>query len=356
MAGTITALVLAAGQSRRMGGANKLLCPVDGTPMLTRVVDSALKSRANPVIVVTGFEDRRVRHALEGREVTFVHNPDYAQGMATSLGRGVKAAPRDTGGIIVCLGDMPHVAAAHIDRLIATHAADSECAICVPVFDGRRGNPVLWDRRFFAGLAAIEGDTGGRALLKRYADCVCTVEMEDSAILGDVDTPEDLAALKDRDAASPAPPKHEAIAYHEAILSLADAHTGEGRLKNPTATATAHNPYCGDRVTMDVNLSNGTVTELAHRVRGCVLCEAAASVAGARAAGQTRQSLTAVIDGLAAMLAQGEQPPMTESRPELWPELWHELEVFTPVSRHKSRHACVLLPFQALLEAMEKGE
>lgn len=344
MAGTIAALVLAAGQSRRMGGVNKLLSIIDGRPLVAGAVEAALRSRASPVIVVTGFQAQEVRSALDGREVTFVHNPDYARGMASSLRRGVNAVPEEAAGVIVCLADMPRIAAAHLDRLVATHAGDGDCSICVPVFDGRRGNPVLWDRRFFAELAAIEGDTGGRALLKQYADCVCTVEMEDDAILGDIDTPGDLAGLKAGRAASPAAAKHEAIAYHEAILTLADNRAGEGRLDNPTATATAHNPYCGDRVTVEVNFSEGAVTELAHRVRGCVLCEAAASLLGARAAGETRSTLSAIVQELEAMLADGGQAP------------WPELEVFTPVARHKSRHACVLLPFRALLEAMEKGE
>ena len=190
----IAALVLAAGQSRRMG-ANKLIATVDGAPMVQRTVDAVLASKARPVIVVTGHQSDAVAGALAGRKVTIGTNPAFADGLSTSLRAGLAALPADADGAIVCLGDMPRVPPATIDRLIAAFNPTEGRAICVPTSDGTRGNPILWSRRFFAEMAAVTGDTGARKLLADHADQVTEVETGDAGVLIDVDTPEALAAL-----------------------------------------------------------------------------------------------------------------------------------------------------------------
>lgn len=187
----VAAVVLAAGRSTRMGGRNKLLAPLDGRPVVARVVDAALASRAAPVVVVTGHEAPGVVAALAGRDVVFAHNPEHAQGLSTSLRAGLAALPPGTDGALVCLGDMPWLAPAHLDRLIDAFTAAQP--VCVPARpDGRPGNPVLWPARHFAALRALDGDTGGRALLQRFANEVLTVAVDDAAIYRDVDTPADL--------------------------------------------------------------------------------------------------------------------------------------------------------------------
>ena len=191
----IAAVVLAAGQSRRMGAANKLLSPVDGRPMVAHAVDAALASRADPVIVVTGHEADRVGRALAGRTVTLVHNPDYADGLSRSLRAGLAALPAAVDGAVVCLGDMPRVSAALIDRLIAAFAPADGRAIIVPTHAGRRGNPLVWARRYFAEMATLDGDIGARPLLRRHGDQVAEVAVDDSAVLVDVDTAEMLRDL-----------------------------------------------------------------------------------------------------------------------------------------------------------------
>jgi len=191
----VAALVLAAGQSRRMGGTNKLLAEIDGRPMVARVVDAALASRARPVIVVTGHEEAKLRQTLGGRELRFVHNPDYAQGLSTSLKRGVAALGPEVDGVLVCLGDMPRVAPAHLDRLIAAFQPAEGRAICVPTRDGKRGNPVLWGAAFFDEMREVAGDVGARHLIGEHPEAVCEVAMDDEAILVDIDTPEALTAL-----------------------------------------------------------------------------------------------------------------------------------------------------------------
>jgi molybdenum cofactor cytidylyltransferase len=191
----VAALVLAAGQSRRMGTLNKLLIEIDGVPMVRRVVEVLGQSRAAPIIVVTGHEAERVAAALRDLPVTIVHNPDYAQGLSTSLRRGLPALPPESDGALVCLGDMPRVSAAEIDRLIAAFNPVEGRAICVPTRQGKRGNPVLWSRRFFEEMMQVAGDVGARHLIGAYPEMVAEVEMADDGVLTDIDTPQALAKL-----------------------------------------------------------------------------------------------------------------------------------------------------------------
>jgi len=190
----IAALVLAAGLARRMGS-NKLLAPIEGVPMVARAVDAALSSQAEPVIVVVGNEAERVKAALAGRDVTFVANPDFAEGLSASLKRGIAAVPATSDGALVCLGDMPRVAASDLDRLIAAFNPVEGRAICVPVREGKRGNPVLWGRRFFAEILGVAGDVGAKHLIGAYPEAVAEVAMDGDGVLIDIDTPQALAEL-----------------------------------------------------------------------------------------------------------------------------------------------------------------
>jgi nitrogen fixation protein NifU and related proteins len=137
--------------------------------------------------------------------------------------------------------------------------------------------------------------------------------------------------------------------YHQAILDLAGAATGHGRLETPQASVRVDNPLCGDRVTLDLCLADGRVSALAHRVRGCLLCQAAAAVIGARAQGQTIAMLRENADRLRRMIVEGASAG--EDNGGWWPEL----EAFAPVHRHKSRHECVMLPFSALGRALDQA-
>lgn len=186
----VGAVILAAGLSRRMGVDNKLLREVDGVAMVARVVGSALASRARPVVVVTGHQEGAVRAVLTDAEVTFVHNPDFAEGISTSLRCGLAGLPAGLDGAVICLGDMPWVGAALIDRLMEAFDPAEGCAICVPTHHGRRGNPVLWSARYFDGMRQISGDTGARHLIDAHGEAVCEVEWGDDSVLVDIDAPE----------------------------------------------------------------------------------------------------------------------------------------------------------------------
>jgi molybdenum cofactor cytidylyltransferase len=192
----VGAIVLAAGRSTRMGGPNKLLAEIGGKPLVRFVAEQALASRAAPVVVVTGHERAKVEAALAGLRVRFAHNPDYAAGLSTSLKAGLAALPGEVDGAIVCLGDMPQVTAALIDRMLEAFDPARGALVVVPTIDGKRGNPVVWSRRFFPDLMALEGDVGARHLIATHADAVTEVPMEDSAALTDVDTPDALLAVK----------------------------------------------------------------------------------------------------------------------------------------------------------------
>jgi molybdenum cofactor cytidylyltransferase len=192
----IAAVVLGAGRSSRMGGPNKLLAEIAGRPLVRIVVEEAVASRARPVIVVTGHQRERVEAVLAGLPVIFVHNPHFADGLGTSLRAGIAALPAEADGVIVCLGDMPQVDAALIDRLIAAFDPDKGALAVVPTIEGKRGNPVVWSRRFFPDLMAVEGDVGARYLIGRYPEAVAEVPLTGTAALTDVDTPEALRAVK----------------------------------------------------------------------------------------------------------------------------------------------------------------
>lgn len=189
----IAALVLAAGRSSRMGGPNKLLATLEGKPLVAHVVDAALQSRAASVTVVTGHMAARVADAIRDRDVATVHNPDFAEGMSTSLKAGLAAVPDDAEAVIVLLADMPGVTARMIDALIEAYEPQRGALIVVPTAEGRRGNPVLWSRRFFAELSSVTGDMGGRNVLQGYPEAVTEVELG-PAVAMDLDTPDAIEA------------------------------------------------------------------------------------------------------------------------------------------------------------------
>ncbi|NNE85200.1 MAG: NTP transferase domain-containing protein [Alphaproteobacteria bacterium] len=191
----IAGIVLGGGQSRRMGVVNKLLVKVDGKAMIRHAVDNLRAAGVEPIIVVTGHEAERVRELLADANVTFAHNDDFAEGLSTSLRTGIAAVPDDCDAAVVALGDMPRLQPDHVKLLMAAFSADTGRAICVPTWQGKRGNPVLWARRFFAEMGQVDGDVGAKHLIGAHGDSVHEVEMPDSGVLIDVDSPEALAEM-----------------------------------------------------------------------------------------------------------------------------------------------------------------
>ncbi|TQV82137.1 NTP transferase domain-containing protein [Denitrobaculum tricleocarpae] len=191
----IAALVLAAGQSRRMGVANKLLAEIDGKAMLTRVLETVVESQCVSALLVTGHEADAIGALADRHGVPHLQNPDYEQGLSTSLRTGLAGLGEDIDGVIVCLGDMPRLKPETLNSLIAAFNPVEGRAICVPTHEGKRGNPVLWGRRFFSAMKDLAGDVGAKHLIGEYAELVCEVPMDGAEIFLDIDTPEALALL-----------------------------------------------------------------------------------------------------------------------------------------------------------------
>ncbi len=201
----IGAVVLAAGRSSRYraaGGAEatKLVAEVSGDPIIRRVVEAALASRARPVAVVVGHARDAVEAALSGLPAAIVFNPDFATGIASSLGVGLGAMPSDVAAALVLLGDMPKVDAALIDRLIGAFEGSPDAHAVAPLQRGRRGNPVVIARTLFARAQRLAGDEGARRLLAGLdPGQIVEVDAAGSDVSFDVDTPDDLAAARLRD-------------------------------------------------------------------------------------------------------------------------------------------------------------
>ncbi|WP_288581003.1 nucleotidyltransferase family protein [uncultured Methylobacterium sp.] len=189
-------VLLAAGRGTRFGASPKLLSLLDGKPLVRHAAEAAVQAGLGPVVAVLGHAGAQVREALAGLPLTVVENPDYAAGLSTSLRAGLGALPEAVTGAIVLLGDMPRVGSGLPVRLAeAFRAAPVAPAAVVPVKDGRRGNPVLLNRRLLsAGIAGLTGDRGAGPLLARRDD-VLELAVDEAGVLIDVDTPAALAGL-----------------------------------------------------------------------------------------------------------------------------------------------------------------
>lgn len=192
----VAAVILAAGLSSRMGGDNKLLADLNGRPVLRHTVENVLASRARLVVVVTGHQADQVQDVIQDLPVTICFNPDFADGMATSLCTGIAALSEDVSGALILLGDMPLIGGDIIDALIEAFEARSSQTIAVPVIGGKRGHPVLWGRGHFGALLQLSGDHGARALLVERAGDVIECQVSDAGIFEDTDTPDALEHLR----------------------------------------------------------------------------------------------------------------------------------------------------------------
>jgi len=194
--------VLAAGQSSRFRAAGgpdltKLVAKLDGKPIVRRVVEAALATRARPVVVVTGYARESVEAALADLEIGVAFNPRFASGLASSLSAGLSATPRNVAGALVLLGDMPLIEPRLADALIEAFLAREGALAAIPLTEGRRGNPVLLGRGLFEAAMRLKGDEGARKLIGALNEGeLVEVEASDVGVTFDVDTPEDLAAAR----------------------------------------------------------------------------------------------------------------------------------------------------------------
>ena len=198
----VGAIVLAAGQSSRFRAAGgpdvtKLVAKLDGKPIVRRVVEAALATKARPVVVVTGYARESVEAAVADLEIGVAFNPRFVSGLASSLSVGLSAMPRDVAGALVLLGDMPLIEPRLADALIEAFLAREGALAAIPLTEGRRGNPVLLGRGLFEAAMRLKGDEGARKLIGVLNEGeLVEIEASDMGVTFDVDTPEDLAAAQ----------------------------------------------------------------------------------------------------------------------------------------------------------------
>ena len=196
------AIILAAGSSSRMaGGRHKLLLTLDDRPVLAHVIDATLASQARPIIVVLGHRSDQVRsqikHYTIHHDITLVENTQYLQGMSTSLRIGIQTILTHgyrkgilsyrVDSALIMLGDQPLITPRVIDTLITAYRT-AGTPIVAPLYDGKRGSPVLFDKHLFAELIEVTGDEGGRTVLERHRQEVELIEVGDALANYDVDT------------------------------------------------------------------------------------------------------------------------------------------------------------------------
>ncbi len=192
----IAAVVLAAGQSTRMG-ANKLLAELAGKPLLAQTVTQIKASGVDEIVVVTGHQRAEIESTLAGAGVRFVHNVAFADGLASSIKAGIRAV-QNFDAAFVCLGDMPLIRADDMKRMMAAFDVEEGRTLIAPAQGRKLGNPVLWGQEHFASLLALEGDRGARGLLETRREALVEIAVEHEGIMLDADTPEALAAIKSK--------------------------------------------------------------------------------------------------------------------------------------------------------------
>lgn len=191
----IAALLLAAGQSRRMGSDNKLLAIIDGKPMVRHVAETLQASDVDDILMVTGHDADNVVNTIWDLGVSSVQNPDFAEGLSTSLKVGFEILSGRADAILVCLGDMPFVTPDSLNKLIKAFDPAAGKSIIVPATSGKRGNPVLLSVQYLPDVMAITGDMGAKAVINSNGHAIEAIEIDSSEIFTDIDTPEILAAL-----------------------------------------------------------------------------------------------------------------------------------------------------------------
>ena len=190
----ISAVILAAGESRRMGKQNKLLLPVGGEALLVKLVKSVSDSDVGQVIVVIGHEAEKIRHKLNNLPLSFVYNPNFSEGMTTSIKSGVKEVSPDCDGYMICLADMPFINTSEINKLIHAYSQNrikEKRLIVIPVYQGHRGNPVLFSTEFREDILEHKMEYGCKGVIMKNFESVKEIEMDDDSMLLDVDTLED---------------------------------------------------------------------------------------------------------------------------------------------------------------------
>lgn len=187
----VGAIILAAGESNRFGGGNKLLAPIGGVPIIRLVANAVVDAKLEPVIAVVYPNAEKILATLNGLPIKLLINLDFADGMAASLTIGINALPQDVAGVMIMLADMPLVSAATLMTLLVSFRKARGTQIAYPTYAGQQGNPVIFPKHYFEEIASLKGDRGAKSLLKKYASICRAVPVESDSVLIDIDTAAD---------------------------------------------------------------------------------------------------------------------------------------------------------------------
>lgn len=195
MNGCVSAILLAAGESRRMGQVNKLALSVDGVPLVRRVLQTLLQAQLREVVVVVGHEQHSVRGLLAGIPVRIVSNDRYREGQMTSVHCGMQALEEACDGVMVCLSDQALLEPGDI-KLLVDHFLSKPAAVLVPTYRGQRGNPIILASRHRADILDGDRNLGCRRFIEKNPELVTTLAFDNDHVVFDLDTPEDYARLQ----------------------------------------------------------------------------------------------------------------------------------------------------------------
>jgi molybdenum cofactor cytidylyltransferase len=190
----VMGVILAAGNSTRMGNDNKLLKSIGDAPLIRNTAIEMLKSDLDTCSVVLGYQSDKVADVIKDLNVNLILNPLWKEGQASSLRAAINTLDSTYSDLLIMLGDLPGIKSSHINSIIEEHLLtdNRKSKITIPSFKGQKGNPVIWGRSFFHDLSNLEGDVGGRALFSEHPAAINILEMDDPWVVEDADTPEDF--------------------------------------------------------------------------------------------------------------------------------------------------------------------
>ena len=191
----VAAVLLAAGESRRMGEVNKLELQVDGMPMLQRTAQILSASRLQEIVVVLGHEAAKLRPLLEDLRVSVVVNENYQEGQMTSVYKGLASLGGHCDGVMICLSDQPLLQPEDINHLIDAFAQRRSGSVLVPTYQGKRGNPIVLDNQHRELILSGERNLGCKRLIEKNPQLVTTIEFDSNHVVVDLDTPQDYQSL-----------------------------------------------------------------------------------------------------------------------------------------------------------------
>ena len=195
----ISATIMAAGKSSRMAGENKLLLRYGQSSIIRSICETVIASRFHPIMVITGFEKEKIEVELSELKIQLIYNPDWEEGMATSINTGIAALPKEIDGNLISLGDMPLIGGTILEKLKGAFDSNSGKRIIYPLYNDHQGNPVIFPRKYFDKILSTTGDRGCKKILKHYPENAIGVPVSSKEVVLDCDTPDDYLKLNKHD-------------------------------------------------------------------------------------------------------------------------------------------------------------